>query len=38
MKSFLRSEVLIAFLLALLILTIYVLSVDDAPQWIYQGF
>ena len=38
MRRFLTKEVLTAFLLALLIIGLLIMTADDAPQWIYQGF
>ena len=38
MRRFLSKEVLTAFLLALLIIGLLIMTADDAPQWIYQGF
>jgi hypothetical protein len=38
MRRFLSKEVLTAFLLALLIVGLLIMTADDAPQWIYQGF
>ena len=38
MKKFLTKETLYAFLLALLIIGLIIMTADDAPQWIYQGF
>lgn len=38
MRRFLTKEVLTAFLLALLIVGLLIMTADDAPQWIYQGF
>jgi hypothetical protein len=32
------KDVLIAFLIALLIVGLIIMTADDAPQWIYQGF
>lgn len=37
-KRLLNRENLTALLLALLILALAVLTSDQAPQWIYQGF
>ncbi len=31
-------ENLVAILLCLIIISIIILTTDDAPQWIYQGF
>ena len=38
MKKFFTRDTLIAFLLALLIIGLVIVTTDDAPQWIYQGF
>ena len=38
MKKLLNKETLTAFLLALLIIGLIIMTADDAPQWIYQGF
>jgi len=38
MKRWIDREWLMAFLLALLIIGLFIFTVDDAPQWIYQGF
>lgn len=32
------KETLAALLLALLIIGLIIMSADEAPQWIYQGF
>ena len=32
------KETITAFLLALLIIGLIIMTADDAPQWIYQGF
>lgn len=37
-RSIFTKEVLTAFLLALLIIGLFIMTADDAPQWIYQGF
>ena len=38
MKKLFTKETLTAFLLALLIIGLIIMTADDAPQWIYQGF
>ena len=38
MKKLFNKETLTAFLLALLIIGLIIMTADDAPQWIYQGF
>ncbi len=38
MKKILSRENITALLLALLIISLIIFTVDDAPQWIYQGF
>jgi len=38
MKSLFSRENLAALLLALLIIGLIIFTVDEAPQWIYQGF
>ena len=38
MRSFFSKEVLTAFLIALLIAALVIMTADEAPQWIYQGF
>jgi len=37
-KSIFSRENLFALLLCLLLLAIIILTADQAPQWIYQGF
>jgi hypothetical protein len=37
-KRFLTRENLYALLLCLILVAILVLTADQAPQWIYQGF
>ena len=38
MRSFFSKELLISFLIALLIIALIIMTADEAPQWIYQGF
>lgn len=38
MRKIFSRETLTAFLLALLIIGLIIMTADDAPQWIYQGF
>lgn len=38
MQKFSSKDILIAFLIALLIIGLVIMTADDAPQWIYQGF
>lgn len=38
MRKFFSKETLTALLLALLIIGLIIMTADDAPQWIYQGF
>ena len=38
MKKIINREILTAFLLALLIIGLIIMTADEAPQWIYQGF
>ena len=38
MKNNLAKDVLIGLLLALLVLGLVIMTADEAPQWIYQGF
>jgi hypothetical protein len=38
MKKFFSRETLDALLLALLIIGLIIVTADEAPQWIYQGF
>ena len=38
MRKIFSKETLTAFLLALLIIGLVIMTADDAPQWIYQGF
>jgi len=38
LKTIFSRENLSAFLIALLIIFIIILSTDTSPQWIYQGF
>jgi hypothetical protein len=38
LRRLFSRENLTAFLLALLILLVYILTSDTDPQWIYQGF
>jgi len=38
MRKFITKETITAFLLALLIIGLIIMTADDAPQWIYQGF
>lgn len=33
-----KKEILLGILFALLIMGLLVFTVDEAPQWIYQGF
>lgn len=33
-----KKEILFGILFALLIMGLLVFTVDEAPQWIYQGF
>ena len=37
-KKIFTEENLAAFLLALLIIGLIIVTADEAPQWIYQGF
>jgi len=37
-RTVLTTENLYALLLCLVLLALTVLTADDAPQWIYQGF
>lgn len=38
MRNISAKDILIAFLIALLIIALVIMTTDDAPQWIYQGF
>lgn len=38
LKNIFSRENLVAFLLAMLILLVIIMSADNDPQWIYQGF
>lgn len=38
MKNNLAKDVLIGLLVALLVLGLVIMTADEAPQWIYQGF
>ena len=38
MRNFFSKETLTALLLALLIIGLIIVTADDTPQWIYQGF
>ena len=38
MRNVFSKETLTALLLALLIIGLVIMTADDAPQWIYQGF
>ena len=38
LKRLLTQENITALLLALLILAVIIATVDQAPEWIYQGF
>jgi hypothetical protein len=38
MKRLLSRENLYALLLCLILIAILILTADQAPQWIYQGF
>ena len=38
MKKLFSKETLTALLLALLIIGLIIMTSDEAPQWIYQGF
>ena len=38
MKNTLAKDVLIGLLVALLVLGLVIMTADEAPQWIYQGF
>ncbi len=38
MRKVFSKETLTALLLALLIIGLVIMTADDAPQWIYQGF
>ena len=38
MRKIFSRETLTAFLLALLIIGLIIMTADDASQWIYQGF
>ena len=38
MRNLSAKEILTAFLIALLIIGLIIVTADDAPQWIYQGF
>lgn len=38
LKNLMTRENVWAFLLCLVILTVYILTAEQAPQWIYQGF
>ncbi len=38
MRKLFSGETLTALLLALLIIALLIMTADDAPQWIYQGF
>jgi hypothetical protein len=38
LRRIFSRENLIALLLALLILSLIIVTTDSAPQWIYQGF
>ena len=38
MRSPFSKEALIAFLIALLVIALIIMTADEAPQWIYQGF
>ncbi len=38
MKKLFTRDTFIAFLLALLVIGLVIMTADDAPQWIYQGF
>ncbi len=37
-RRLISKETLTALLLALLIIGLIIMSADEAPQWIYQGF
>jgi hypothetical protein len=37
-KNLFSRENVLAFVLCLLIITIIIMTSDQAPQWIYQGF
>lgn len=38
MKTFLNSENLYAVLFCLILIAIIIMTADQAPEWIYQGF
>lgn len=38
MRKFLSSENIYALLLCLLVILILIVTADQSPQWIYQGF
>lgn len=38
MRKVFSKETLTVLLLALLIIGLIIMTADDAPQWIYQGF
>ena len=38
MHNISAKDILIAFLIALLIIGLIIMTADEAPQWIYQGF
>ncbi len=38
LRSLFSRETLAALLLALLIIGLIIMTADEAPQWIYQGF
>ena len=38
MKEYLNLENLYAVLLCLILIAIIIMSADQAPEWIYQGF
>jgi len=38
MRSFLSTENIYALLLCLILIAILIMTADQSPQWIYQGF